>query len=119
RDEADDMKSELADRFGKVPQEVENLLRIALLKQAVKPLYVNEISGRKDKLKFVMDPRAKIRNENIVFVLEYFRGDLKVVTGKKPGFELTLYPKGISPYDEQNLLARAEELAEQMRVRLL
>ena len=119
KDEADDIRSELTDRFGKIPREVENLLRIAVLRQSVRPLYVNEISGKKDRLFFCMDPRAKIRTENISFVLEYFKGDLKLVTGKKPGFELRLYPKGISPYDEQNLLERAEQLADQMRLRLL
>ncbi|MBR5421759.1 MAG: transcription-repair coupling factor, partial [Lachnospiraceae bacterium] len=119
KEESDEMHMELQDRFGKVPKQVEYLLRIAVLRQQVRSLYVLEISGRKDKLTFYMHPRADIRVENIGYVIDAFGGDLKLVTGQRPAFVLELTPKEIPSYDEEQLLSSAEELAKQMRMRLL
>lgn len=119
KEESEDMRSELLDRFGQIPLPVDHLLRIALLRQSVRPLSVLEIDGKKDRLRFLMHPRAKIRNENIEYVLKHFKGRLRLVTMGKPMFELSLEPKGILPYDEEQLLSAAEELAEQMRMRLM
>ncbi|MCR5418065.1 MAG: transcription-repair coupling factor [Lachnospiraceae bacterium] len=119
REESEDMRSELLDRFGKLPMPVENLLRVALLRQSVTSVFVNEIVGKKDRLTFFMDPRAQIRTENIEFLLDDFHGSLRLQTRGKPAFILELEPKGISPYDEQQLLEAAERLAERMRMRLL
>ena len=119
REESEDMRGELLDRFGTLPKPVENLLRIALLRERVRPLSVLEINGKKDRLRFMMDPRAKIRTENIEYLLHSFGGRLRLVTRGKPMFELTLDAKGIEPYDEEQLLSSAEKLAEEMRIRLL
>ncbi|MCR5283683.1 MAG: transcription-repair coupling factor [Lachnospiraceae bacterium] len=119
REESEEMYMELQDRFGKVPKQVEYLLRIAVLRQQVKALFVLEISGRKDKLTFYMHPRANIRVENIGYVIDAFGGDLKLVRGARPAFVLELTPKEIPSYDEEQLLSSAEELAKQMRMRLL
>ncbi|MCR4691762.1 MAG: transcription-repair coupling factor [Lachnospiraceae bacterium] len=117
-EECEDMKAELSDRFGSVPVSVTNLLRIVLLRSSLRPLYVTEISGKKDRISFYMNPRANIRTENIAFVLDHFHGRLRLVTGAKPAFVLDLEPKGIIPFDEEQLLSSAEELAMQMRIRL-
>ena len=119
QDEFEDMKAELTDRFGKVPMQTDNLLRVALLRARARKVYVTEIVGKKDKLIFWMDTKAKIRTENLVLLLKAFHGNLRVLTQKRPGFELKLFPKDISPYDEQQILEASEELVEQMRTWLL
>lgn len=45
--ERDDMKDELLDRFGQIPDSVENLLSIALIREAAHKLYITEIRGQK------------------------------------------------------------------------
>ena len=119
QDEFEDMKAELTDRFGKVPMQTDNLLRVALLRARARKVYVTEIVGKKDKLIFWMDTKAKIRTENLVLLLKAFHGNLRVLTQKRPGFELTLFPKDISPYDEQQILEASEELVEQMKTWLV
>ena len=48
RDEAEDMRGELMDRFGQIPKSVENLLRVSLIRMYAHDLYITEIRGKKE-----------------------------------------------------------------------
>lgn len=52
-EEYEDMQDELLDRFGDIPNQVENLLQIVLLKNAAHQAYVTEISGHKNRIKLI------------------------------------------------------------------
>lgn len=70
QNECDDMKEELLDRFGEVPEAVENLLRIAMIRVAAHKLYVTEIKGKNGEIVLTIKADADIRAENIPQVLE-------------------------------------------------
>ena len=51
--ESEEMKEELLDRFGAVPESVDNLLRIALIRTRAHQLYITELKGRIGSLRFL------------------------------------------------------------------
>lgn len=88
-DEYQDMQDELTDRFGDIPTPVENLLKVALLKSAAHAAGMTEISGDKNRLKFVMYPKARIDTEKIPELINKYRGDLKFTAEDEPYFTYT------------------------------
>lgn len=63
--ECDDMREELLDRFGEIPKSAENLLRIALIRSHAHKLYMPEVKGKDETIRFQLRPDARIRVENI------------------------------------------------------
>lgn len=86
-EEYEDMQDELLDRFGDIPNQVENLLRVVLLKAAAHKEYVTEISGDKKRLKLTMWNRAKVDVNRIPILVREYKGRLKFIPGDNPGFE--------------------------------
>lgn len=119
REESEEMRSELTDRFGEVPKSVENLLRISLIRMCAHDLYITEVKGKKDGITFTMDPKAKIRVENIEIVLANMEGKLKFTVKGIPTFFYRLKPTGVVQRDEQQMLEAAEKVVREMRARLL
>lgn len=119
RDEAEDMRGELMDRFGQIPKSVENLLRVSLIRMYAHDLYITEIRGKKDGITFLMDPGAKIRVENIEVVLANYGGKLTFAVKGTPTFFYRLSPTGVVQKDEEQMLSAAEDVIRQMRARLL
>ena len=119
RDEAEDMRGELMDRFGQIPKSVENLLRVSLIRMYAHDLYITEIRGKKEGITFLMDPGAKIRVENIEVVLANYGGKLTFAVKGTPAFFYRLSPTGVVQKDEEQMLSAAEDVIRQMRARLL
>ena len=60
-----EMQDELIDRFGEIPKPCANLLRIALLRAEAHRSYATEVDIRKGSWKIQLDPKARIRVEEI------------------------------------------------------
>nr|MBQ8253171.1 transcription-repair coupling factor [Lachnospiraceae bacterium] len=119
REESEEMRGELMDRFGEIPRSVENLLRISLIRMYAHDLYVTEVKGKKDGITFVMDPKAQIRVENIEIVLANMEGKLKFSVKGIPTFYYRLKATGVVQRDEEQMLSAAEQTVMEMRARLL
>lgn len=89
-DAYEDMQDELMDRFGDIPKAVNNLMTVALMKAAAHKVYVTEISGGKEGIRFVMYRQAKLRTEKIAELLEKYRGELKFTADANPYFMYTV-----------------------------
>ncbi len=59
-EEAEEMTEELIDRFGDPPKSVENLLWIARIKSMAHRLYITEVAGRGDTIRFTLYEKARI-----------------------------------------------------------
>ena len=71
-DEFLDMQDELIDRFGDLPESVNNLLKISLLKSEAHKAYITELTYRNDEIKMVVYKNAQIKVEQIpVFINKY------------------------------------------------
>ena len=119
REESEEMRSELLDRFGEIPRSVENLLRISLIRMHAHDLYVTEVKGKKDGITFIMDPKAQIRVENIEVVLSNMKGNLTFSVKGIPTFYYRLKSTGVVQRDEEQMLEAAEQTVMEMRARLL
>lgn len=74
---------EIIDRYGSMPDEVNNLLEIARIKELAKKVYVTKISQRGKNVVFNFD----VNNFNMDIVdnlIKIYRNDIKFSPGKEP-----------------------------------
>lgn len=119
QEEYDEMKEELLDRFGAVPDSVENLLRIALIRVRAHKVYGTELKGKKDRLILTVHEKAPLIVENIPKILKKYEGKLLFSPKGVPVFTYKLYPTGFLKKDEEALLQAAEDLLEDMEKELV
>jgi transcription-repair coupling factor (superfamily II helicase) len=89
-EEYEEMFDELVDRFGDMPQSVQNLLQIALLRANAHRAYLLGVEQKGDTVFFKMNPKAKVRVEGIPELLEKYRNYMKFQAGETPAFRLNL-----------------------------
>ena len=111
RQESEDMKEELLDRFGEIPRSVGNLLRIALIRQQAHRLYLSEVQGKNELLTFTFVQNAPVRTLQIPELL------------KKYGKKLTFHAKGDPclkyPYKKCGFVEKDGEMLLELTERLL
>ena len=79
-----DMQDELIDRFGDIPQPVDNLLKVAELKAMAHRAFVTEVDINRQEIRMELFPRARLDTAKIpAFVAEY-KNEMRLVPGEKP-----------------------------------
>lgn len=116
--ESDDMKEELLDRFGEIPKSVDNLLRIALIRVQAHKLYMSEIRGKNEEIRFIMTASAEIMTQNIPALLTKYP-KLSFNAKGVPEFLFRYKKYGMIERDAENLLNTTEELLTAMIAELL
>ncbi len=116
--ENEDMKEELLDRFGEIPKSVDNLLRIALVRVQAHKLYMSEIRGKNEEIRFIMTSNAEIMTQNIPALLKKYP-KLSFNAKGVPEFLLRYKKCGMVERDAENLLNTTEELLAAMAEELL
>lgn len=106
-EEYEDMQDELIDRFGDIPNQVENLLKVVLLKAAAHKAYVTEISGNKSLIKLSLWDKAEIDITRIPILVREYKGRLKFIPDG-PGFEYS------PPKTDKNIIEIAKDLIESL-----
>ncbi len=106
-EEYEDMQDELIDRFGDIPNQVENLLKVVLLKAAAHKAYVTEISGNKSLVKLSLWDKADIDITRIPILVREYKGRLKFIP-EGPGFEYS------PPRTDKNIIEIAKDLIESL-----
>ncbi len=108
--DAEAMRDELKDRFGQLPKQVENLLRIALAKSYASSMYITEIRGRVGRIRVKMERNAPVETTEIPLLINEYRGELKLVTGAVPEFVYTYDIVGVAEPDEALLMENTEKM---------
>ena len=106
--ECEDMREELLDRFGEIPKSAENLLRIALIRSHAHRLYMPEVKGKNEMIRFILRMDAPIRVENIPTLIGAYDGKMKFDPKGTPTFSLRYKKCGVIEKDEELLLALTE-----------
>ena len=90
-----DMQEELLDRFGDMPNAVNNLLNIALIKSTCHNVYITGLVHKGNEVKLMMYPKAHLAVEKIPELLTKYN-NLKLIPQATPYFvyQLTATPKG-------------------------
>ena len=111
REEMDDMREELYDRFGKIVKPVENLLQIAYIKVKAKQVFVTDIKEEARAIQFVVSPKAAFVGEKIGPFVASYKGNLKLVTTTKPYF---LMKKGKLETDADHVIEACINMLDNM-----
>ena len=117
--ERDDMKDELLDRFGEIPESVNNLLRIALIRVAAHGLYMTEIKGKNERIIFTFKQDAVIDPAGIPGLLRKYGQSLAFTAYGNPFFTYKYKKTGLVETDAELLLNKTEELLEEFKRVLL
>lgn len=116
--ESEEMKEELLDRFGTIPRSVDNLLRIALIRVSAHRLYMPEVKGKNEEIRFLFQNDAKIKAENIPLLLKKYP-KLSFQAKGTPLFSFRYKKCGMVERDAEMLLGFTEELLGAMEEVLL
>ena len=111
--ECDDMKEELLDRFGEIPASVDNLLRISMIRVQAHRLFISEIRGKNEQIRFILRPDANIKVECIPNLLQAEK-NLSFNHKGTPEFIYKYKKTGMLEKDEQLLLEYTENLIKTM-----
>ncbi|MBU1628408.1 transcription-repair coupling factor, partial [bacterium] len=85
-----DLRQEFADRFGNIPDEVIQLLRIAELKIRAQKLMIKEISRVENSLKFSFDNDTPIDPEKMVKLIHRFPKRVRFISQNEVLYDLPL-----------------------------
>ncbi|MBO4903811.1 MAG: transcription-repair coupling factor [Lachnospiraceae bacterium] len=100
KEEMDDMKDELTDRFGSIPKPVDNLLLVAYLRTIARQVFVTEIVQKENSIEFRVLQNADYDPVRIAPFVAGYKGKLRLATGAKPCFIYRFSPDrvtGLSP----------------------
>ncbi len=86
KEEADDMRDELTDRFGSIPQPVENLLAVAYLRILAAGVFVTDIKQKPGGIEYRVRQDAAYDPLKISPFIARKKGKVKLITGAKPCF---------------------------------
>lgn len=114
KEEVNDMRDELVDRFGKVPLACEHLLTISELRSKAHKLGITEVRGRNGEITFTYKRDANINTANIGELLRKYLKHLSLYTKGDPVFTYSYRPYGEVGKDEQMLLDNTELLINEM-----
>lgn len=103
-EERNDMRDELRDRFGAVPESVENLLLISEIRAKAHALYITEVRGRVGEITFTFKKDANIKTERIGDLLMKYLKQLSLYAKGNPVFTFSYKPYGETIKDERLLL---------------
>ncbi len=94
---------EIIDRFGNMPNEIENLLEISRIKQLAKEKYLTKIQSKKDSVVFTYDVN-KFDNSKLSDMISKYGNRIKFSAGLKPMVTLKLEKQG-----EKGILQEVKE----------
>ncbi|MBR1471803.1 MAG: transcription-repair coupling factor [Lachnospiraceae bacterium] len=114
--DADAMRDELRDRFGSLPKQAENLLRIALVKARAASYHITEVKGKVGRIRFVMDRNAPVETLQIPVLVNEYAGDLRMQTGPNPEFIYIYDIIGLVEQDSELLMDECEKVVSSFQV---
>lgn len=94
---------EIIDRFGNMPNEIENLLEISRIKQLAKEKYLTKIQSRGNSVVFTYDTN-KFDNNSLSDIIKKYGNRIKFSAGIKPMITLKIEKQG-----EKGLLQEVKE----------
>lgn len=117
-DELMDLQEELVDRYGDLPQSVNNLLYISLIKSMCSNVYIQNLVQRGFDVKLAMYPKAKIRVDMIPELVKKYPNTLKFHPQSDPYFSYRLSKPSKGKSDTIHMLVEIKKLLEDFRILL-
>lgn len=118
-DELIDMQEELLDRFGDMPNAVNNLLNIALIKSMCHSVYITSLVQKGNEATLTMFPKAKLAVEKFPELLSKHGNRLKLMPQANPYFKYQLPNNPKKKLDNITLFECLKDLLEDFRKLLI
>jgi len=116
-DECNDIREELLDRFGQVPESAQNLLRISMIRVRAHKLYMSDVKGKEGNLVFNVRRDARLNPDGVV---DLFKRYPKLsYSNKMSQFVYHYQRQRLKEQDERALIELTEELIGAMEEELL
>ena len=105
-----DLKDELIDRYGDLPDKVENLFLVAMLKLSLSKIGVLECKIKKGEMLMQFSPKAKLDTAQIPVLVQESQGEVRFQNGEQPAL---FYKKKNSRVQEkiEETMNKAGEIA--------
>ncbi len=97
-EDLEDIRNELEDRFGPVPDVTENLLKVALLKSRAHAVYITEISGSRSEFKISMFKNAPIDTYKLFGFLKGYNDAAQSFGNQKESAKTLRFVADSQPY---------------------
>ncbi len=114
-DDYEDMMDELMDRYGELPRNVQNLLKVALIKSIAHDTYLTELAQKGQELHFTFWQKAPMDVDKIGPFMGRYKRRLRFVAGPKSYFTYALPQKSGVVTD---ILGQTEQLLKDMKKEL-
>lgn len=114
--ECEDMKTELLDRFGNIPNSVENLIQISLIRVEAHARYVTEIKGKVGSVTFMMEPFAPVHVERLPYLLQKYKGALQFTAKGIPNFVLKYKKYGLVEKEAELMIGHVRKVLKDMEM---
>lgn len=88
KDDAEDVRDEMLDRYGEIPKEAENLIRIALIKRSCERAGIVKLEQKEDML--LVFPKDVPTREITIQMASKFAGKMFFSSGKEPYFAVKI-----------------------------
>ncbi len=111
REDYDEVMEELVDRFGDIPETVQDLLAIAYIRGRASLIPLSHIAGDPKGYRLYMVPERLLSPEVVVALSRSYPREIKINAGKKPHIFLSVPP---SVTELRDRLKRLEELIEKI-----
>lgn len=108
--EREDILDELVDRYGEVPESVENLLLIATIKTLAHDAYLLEIKEEGSKIRFEMNPKAPVKVEMVQDMVKSYGREMRMQLVGNPCFLLD-----VSKMPKRQRVERVKEVVKSIR----
>lgn len=121
-EEVSDLQDELVDRFGDIPQSVNRLLEISLLRACAHEVYVTQLIWHGERVRLVLYPKAKLIVQRIPVLLKQYGARLKFSAEGTPEFSYepaAMHGKTGLRADVKVVLRELKELLQTMKEELL
>ena len=105
-----DLKDELIDRYGDLPDKVENLFLVAMLKLSLSKIGVLECKIKRGEILMQFSPKAKLDTAKIPVLVQESQGEVRFQNGEQPAL---FYKKKNSRVQEkiEETMNKAGEIA--------
>lgn len=117
REDYSDIQDELIDRFGDMPQPVQNLLLVGLTKARAHENYVTDVIAKPEMITIHMLKNAPVKSNAVLPFMQNYGGRMRFISGEHPGF--TYQEKRGELMSGQDQIIVINEILERMKKEII
>ena len=111
KEEADQLTDELLDRFGDLPESVQNLIEVSTVRSLAHRAYITEIRESRNEIRYILYEKAALDASRFAELIGGYRGALRLQVASPPYFS---YLKNSAVLSQKEVLALVRRFTEEL-----